>query len=142
MSGLSPIPSYVVGGLCVAVGANVILRPNKASEDFGLPLDSPTNESTAKNPSTKLVVSPFILLKGIREISYGAALAGLQYTGQDTATTILTAVLSLVALGDGVVVWTYGGDRLRTKAFGHWGASVGFAAWSWWRFSKTFGVSP
>lgn len=117
------------------LGTNVILRPNQECERFGLPLNSPT-EAQAQDSSSKLVVSPFIFIKGIREISYGAILAGLQYTGHEQGITLLSAVLSLVALADGALVWAYGGDRLRTKAFGHWTAFVGLAAWSWWRFSK------
>lgn len=72
-------------------------------------------------------------LKGIREVTYGLALIGLQYAEQSDAITILAAVLSLAGLGDGFVVWAYGGEKLKKKAFGHWIAFVGFAGWAWWR---------
>ena len=141
MSNFSPTPSYTLGGLCLAMGVNAILRPNQESERFGLPprSHSPNKKSNITAKPSCILVSPLIFLKGIREISYGAALMALEFTHQETAITIMATILSLVALGDGLVVWSYGGDHLRSKAFGHWASFVGFAAWSGWRFSAALG---
>ncbi|KAJ5587140.1 uncharacterized protein N7459_002905 [Penicillium hispanicum] len=134
MALFSPFPSYVVGGLCLALGSNAILRPVHEYERFGLPLESTTSGVGRRSqPPLAGAASPLMYLKGIREITYGLALISLQYAEQDDAVTILAAVLSFAGLGDGFVVWGYGGDKLKKNAFGHWITFVGFAGWAWWR---------
>ncbi|KAI2769392.1 hypothetical protein F4815DRAFT_450743 [Daldinia loculata] len=85
------------------------------------------------NTGDEEYASPVLHLKGIRETTYGLALGALQYHGYDDAVTIMTGVMSLAGLGDGIVVWLYGGDEARREAFGHWGAFATLAGWSLWR---------
>ncbi|KAH8430767.1 DUF4267 domain-containing protein [Aspergillus melleus] len=140
-SSFSPIPSYLLGALCLALGLNSILRPSNEYPRFGLPFESgpagtarkpskPTKPTTGANDAC---VSPLIHLKGIRETSYGLALIALQYQGQDVAVTTIAAICALAGLGDGFVVWKYGGEEFRVKALGHWLAFLGFGGWAAWR---------
>ncbi|KAI9042034.1 DUF4267 domain-containing protein [Aspergillus affinis] len=140
----SPIPSYLLGALCLALGLNSILRPSNEYPRFGLPFESgPVGANARKVKPSKptqptgandACVSPLIHLKGIRETSYGLALIALQYQGQDVAVTTIAAICALAGLGDGVVVWKYGEEELRVKkALGHWMAFLGFGGWALWR---------
>lgn len=130
----SPVPAYLLGSLSLAIGLNSFIRPCGECERFGLPLEpTPSTTSPQIKPSKIGAPPALIYLKGIREITYGLALIALQYYGQETAVTIVAAIFSLAGLGDGFMVWNYGGSTLKRKAFGHWMAWVVFAGWSWWR---------
>ncbi|KAJ5690478.1 hypothetical protein N7462_004870 [Penicillium macrosclerotiorum] len=135
MSTFSPTPSYLLGSLSLAIGLHCLLRPSDEYHRFGIPLE---NTASISNPDTKSLttsgtLSVLMYLKGIREISYGLALIALQFWELELAVTLIATILSLASLGDGFVVWSYGGKTLQKKAFGHWIAFVGFAAWSGWR---------
>ncbi|KAB8229768.1 hypothetical protein ETB97_001864 [Aspergillus alliaceus] len=132
MAAFSPIPAYVIGTLCLALGINGLSRPSDEYKRFGLPLEKSTTGHRRTIP-TSGSVSPLMYLKGIREVTYGLALLAMQYQRQEVAITTLVAIFSLAGLGDGLVVWFFGGDELKKKAFGHWVTFVGFTGWSWWR---------
>ncbi|KAF3058528.1 hypothetical protein GL218_05926 [Daldinia childiae] len=131
MPSSSPIPVYVIGTGSVFLGIHCFLRPEIEYRRFGLPLEPAQRRK--HNTVDEEYASPVIYLKGIREITYGLALGALQYHGYDDAVTIMTGVMSLAGLGDGIVVWFYGGDESRRKVFGHWGAFAALAGWSLWR---------
>ncbi|CEL01501.1 hypothetical protein ASPCAL01083 [Aspergillus calidoustus] len=151
MATFSPLPTYLIGTLCLTLGVNGLFRPEAEYPRFGLPLEPPpalttttTTRSGTSNRSTSLsgppsptatstgTVSPLIYLKSIREITYGLALLALQYQGEERAITTLAAVISLAGLGDGFVVWAFGGER-RGTALNHWGTFVGLLGWAAWR---------
>ncbi|CAK7204004.1 hypothetical protein SEUCBS139899_006755 [Sporothrix eucalyptigena] len=121
----SPVPSYVFGTIFTGIGLLSVLAPATDYAVFGLPLEASTSSSTG-------AVSPMTYAKGIRDLAFGLTYFGLQYYGLDFAITIFSAVLCVVALGDGLVVYKYGGP-LSGKAFGHWGGFVPFVAWVAWR---------
>lgn len=130
MSAFSPIPSYVFGTMFTGIGALSLVAPEADYAVFGLPL-----EPAAKPGANTLTgsVSPMIYAKGARELAFGLTYFALQYRGLDEAVTLFSAALCLVALLDGAIVWRYGGNHLRGKAWGHWGGLVPFAAWVAWR---------
>lgn len=132
----SPLPAYILGAACIALGLHCFISPRAEYGRFGLPLESPLpgpgrSDQRRLHPASS--ASPLVYLKGIREITYGLALIALQYQGNNAGVTIVSAILSLAGLGDGVVVWLYGGSGLRNKAFGHWATFVGFTSWAAWR---------
>ncbi|KAJ5629406.1 hypothetical protein N7528_003063 [Penicillium herquei] len=75
----------------------------------------------------------YFMAAGIREITWGLNFLALQYYEQDFAITIFAGIMALAELGDGWTVWANGGERLKMKAFGHWGVGLGTAAWFFWR---------
>ncbi|KAL4877030.1 hypothetical protein BJY04DRAFT_222529 [Aspergillus karnatakaensis] len=102
MAILSPLPAYLIGTLCLALGVNGLFRPEEEYPRFGLPLEPPAPASTgttitsaSPNASRRTrssltstgngtgTVSPLIYLKSIREITYGLALVALQYPGKN-----------------------------------------------------------
>lgn len=78
-------------------------------------------------------VSPLMYFKALREVSYGATLVALQYQGNERAVTTFAAILAVVRVGDGTVIWLNGGEELKWNAVGHWITGVGFFAWVLWR---------
>ncbi|KAL2833782.1 hypothetical protein BDW59DRAFT_156584 [Aspergillus cavernicola] len=121
MTTLSPIPAYTLGTLCLALGINGLFRPAAEYPRFGLPL-----KGTSISISTTTVTRAGSEARGIREATYGIALIVLQYQGQEMAITTLAAVISLAGLGDGTVVWNYGGKGLRKQAFNRYSTFVAF----------------
>lgn len=79
-------------------------------------------------------ISPLMYFKGIREVTFGATLMALQRQGNEEAITSFAAILSFTRLADGLVVWLYGGDTLKTRAWGHWITGLGLFAWATWRW--------
>ncbi|KAI1642459.1 uncharacterized protein F4817DRAFT_320795 [Daldinia loculata] len=109
----SPILVYVIGAGSVFLGIHCFLTPGSRIPPLRLTARTPrTGENTTRVMRT---------------------LGALQYHGYDDAVTIMTGVMSLAGLGDGIVVWLYGGDEARGEAFGHWGAFATLAGWSLWR---------
>lgn len=137
MATFSPIPSYLLGTLCLALGLNSILRPSNEYPRFGIPFETSTSRKPSKPSSTNSAsadcISPLIHLKGIRETSYGLALIALQYQGQEVAVTTIAAICAFAGLGDSLVVWKYGNEEYRSKAMGHLLAFLGFGGWAIWR---------
>ncbi|KAL4935596.1 hypothetical protein BDV06DRAFT_206705, partial [Aspergillus oleicola] len=139
MSTFSSLPTYLIGALCLALGISGFIRPETEYPRFGLPLEPPAS-TTPSTPTTSTnnierergTVSPLIYIKSIREITYGLALIFLQYQGQEKAITTLAGIFSLAGLGDGFVVWIFGGEEKWT-AFNHWGTFVGLLGWAVWR---------
>ncbi|CAM1507155.1 Fc.00g067960.m01.CDS01 [Cosmosporella sp. VM-42] len=124
MSRPSPIPAYVLGVGSILLGLHAYISPTSEYPRFGLPLEH------SANTGDEGYASPLMYLKAIREATYGLALVALQYQGYDGAVTTLAAVLSLAGLGDGFVVWNFGGEELRVKAWGHWAPFVVFVIWA------------
>ncbi|KAL4967036.1 DUF4267 domain-containing protein [Aspergillus stella-maris] len=145
-SAFSPLPTYIVGTLCIALGVNAFIFPEKEYPRFGLPLEPPapasesasasstdsTSSITTNDIQPRGTVSPLIYIKSVREITYGLALIALQRQGQEKAVTILAGVISLAGLGDGFVVWILVADR-RGTAINHWGTFFAFVGWAIWR---------
>lgn len=129
MTTFSSIPPYILGGACVSRGVMALLSPRKEYGHVGLLLE-PSKVNTEGGS-----VSPLMYFKGLREISYGLMLMALQYQGNESAVTTFSAILSIVRLSDGLVVWMNGGDELRYKAAGHWITGLGFVGWVIWRWS-------
>ncbi|PLB52128.1 hypothetical protein P170DRAFT_472037 [Aspergillus steynii IBT 23096] len=133
----SPLPSYLLGALCLVLGLNSFLRPSNEYPRFGLPFESaparkPSKPTNGANANANCI-SPLIHLKGIRETSYGLALIALQLQRQETAVTTMAAICAFAGLGDAVVVWRFGNEEFRKKAMGHGLAFLGFGGWALWR---------
>ncbi|KAI1380616.1 hypothetical protein F4677DRAFT_192913 [Hypoxylon crocopeplum] len=133
---------YACSALCIALGVHSYVRPRDEFARFGIPV--PPESSTPKQkptpPSTTTTALekgegeyPLMHVKGIRDLTYGIALGAMQYQGLEPAVTIMVGVLSLAGLGDGFVVWMYGGERFKGKLWGHWGAFVVWGSWALWR---------
>ena len=129
MTTFSSIPAHVLGAACVGRGIMALFSPRAEYGHVGLLLEP------SKIPTESGFVSPLMYFKGLREISYGAALMALQWQGNESAVTTFSAILSMVRIGDGLVVWMNGGDELRYKAAGHWITGLGFGGWVLWRWS-------
>ena len=123
MTTFSSIPAYVLGGACASRGIMAILSPRKEYSNMGLPLEPP--RAVNGNGS----ISPLMSFKGLREISYGLTLIAFQWQGNESAVTTFAAILSVVRIGDGLVVWMNGGEKLRWKAAGHWITGAWFVGW-------------
>ncbi|OAA55293.1 hypothetical protein SPI_08388 [Niveomyces insectorum RCEF 264] len=113
---------YFFGSAFTGIGILSVLAPEKDYEVFGLPLEPPAGN-----------VSPMIYAKGARDLSYGLAYFFFQYKGMHDAINVFSAALLVTALSDGLIVWRYGGNKLKSKAYGHWGGLVAFSAWLAWR---------
>lgn len=148
----SPINAYVIGIAGLGLGMHAVLRPREEYGRFGLPLESAgratgTQKDKASSTSPDEAaghdpghVSPLIYVKGIREISYGLALIGLQYEGNAAGVTIVAGVMALAGLGDGLVVWFRGRKDRRYVALGHWiGGFLGLGGWAGWRAFRAYG---
>ncbi|KJR90030.1 uncharacterized protein SPSK_06728 [Sporothrix schenckii 1099-18] len=131
----SPIPSYVIGTMFLGIGVLSLVAPEADYAVFGLPLEGQAKAKTdgAAASSTTGTASPMVLAKGARDLAFGLTYVALQYRGLDEAITVFSAVLCIVALSDGAIVWQYGGPALKSKAWSHWGGLVAFAAWVAWR---------
>ncbi|RGP75032.1 hypothetical protein FLONG3_5868 [Fusarium longipes] len=128
MTTFSCIPSHVLGAACVGRGIMALFSPRAEYGHMGILLEP------GKIPSEAGSVSPLMYFKAIREISYGATLMALQWQGSESAVTTFSAILSIVRISDGLVVWVHGGDELRYKAAGHWITALGFLGWVIWRW--------
>ena len=140
MASTSSLPVNIVGGICVGLGINCLISPRAEYTRFGLPLEPSQPEATAGNKklpgsesSSDGAVSPLMYMKGIRELTYGIALIALQYQGLYTGVTTFLAVCSLAGLGDGIVIWFWKDNKLKSKAFSHWSFFVAVAGWAAWR---------
>jgi hypothetical protein len=153
----SSAPSYIIGTLLFGIAASALFTPRAEYPRFGLPLEKlptplsassssitkPSHSSSIVNTistTTEGAISPLIYLKSIREASYGLILVLLEAQGNAAGVTTFLIVFALVALGDGVLVWFYGGDELRYRVWGHWGAAVGLGAWAWWRIGMAIAI--
>ncbi|GJN70681.1 hypothetical protein ACCO45_005716 [Purpureocillium lilacinum] len=145
-SSFSPIPSYLFGTAFLGLSLSALLAPRREYARFGLPLETiapvsvklsgPSGGGGGVGGGDGSFASPLMYLKGIRELTYGAALLALQYQGNEPAVTTLVGVLSFAAIGDGFVIWAHGGRELQGKAWGHWLPGLGFLGWAFWRWSS------
>ncbi|CAK7213621.1 hypothetical protein SBRCBS47491_001867 [Sporothrix bragantina] len=127
----SPIPSYAFGTMFTGIGFLTLFAPKTDYAVFGVPLEPPASTASSSS-SSQGTVSPMAYAKGVRDFAFGLTYFALQYYGLDDAITIFSAILTFVALTDGAIVYKFGGP-LQSKAFGHWGGGVLFAAWVAWR---------
>ncbi|KAH7120577.1 hypothetical protein EDB81DRAFT_814425 [Dactylonectria macrodidyma] len=134
MTTFSPFPAYILGTACVSRGVMAILSPREEYHHMGLPLEPNTAAFPLSAANNSGSASPLMYFKGIREISYGLMMVALQRQRDEAALTTVAAVLTLVRFGDGLVVWFYGGEKLRFKAWGHWITGAGFLGWITWRW--------
>ncbi|KAK0385814.1 hypothetical protein NLU13_6991 [Sarocladium strictum] len=124
----TPWPAYIVGTSCIGRGCFAISNPRPEYRRTGLALEG----ASASDPRSGLV-SPLMLFKGIREVSYGLTIILLQRRGLDDALTLFALVLAGVRVADGVVVWWKGGEGLRHQSVGHFMAGAVMAFWGWRR---------
>lgn len=127
MSASNQMVTYFFGTSALLIALHCFLRPRQEYGRFGLPL-----ESAQPNAKTQRH-SPFVFIKGSREVTYGLTLIVLQYQGKVDAITTFAAIISLAALVDGLVVWFNGGQEFKHKAFGHLFAFVVIVGWVAWR---------
>ncbi|PSR75969.1 hypothetical protein BD289DRAFT_379019 [Coniella lustricola] len=152
----SPSTVYAIGLSSVGLGLHALFRPRQEYGRFGLPLEAAhdrpawphaSSGQLSKEPrqlfsetaSQSSQVSPLIYLKGIRELTYGLILLGLQFEGDAAGVTITSGVLALAGLADGLVVWYHGGKENRHKAWGHWLAFASLGSWAGWRAFRAYG---
>lgn len=127
MSSLNQTIAYAIGTATLLLALHCFLRPRQEYGRFGLPLENA--QTNAKTQSH----SPFIFIKGSRELICGLTLIVLQYQGNVNAITSFVAILSTAGLIDGLVVWFKGGQEFKHKAFGHFLAFVFAGSWAAWR---------
>jgi len=125
MAPLSPIPAYVLGVPLVVVGLYGLRKPLAAHDLFGVPSPVGTSEPSPDKThpaasAPRATVSPFVYAKSVRDLTLGAITLGLQYQGNDRAVTTVVGACCLTALADGAIVWWFGGEKYRAKAWGHW----------------------
>lgn len=131
------LTSYFLGTCFVATGLVGFAFPNKLYESFGLPLQqSPSSQTTQTStgeidPQADSAVSPFLYAKAIRDVSCGLTFLLLGATGNDEGVRLFAYTVYLIGAADGWVVWRFGGQRLRWKAWTHWLGTLGMAAWFW-----------
>ncbi|KAL4732296.1 hypothetical protein ACLX1H_001307 [Fusarium chlamydosporum] len=106
MTTFSSIPSHILGAACVGRGVMALFSPRAEYGHVGLLLEPSKTLNEAGS------ISPLMYFKGLREISYGMTLMALQLQGNESAVTTFSAILSIVRIGDGLVVWMNGGDEL------------------------------
>ncbi|KAF7551411.1 hypothetical protein G7Z17_g5012 [Cylindrodendrum hubeiense] len=137
MTTFSPIPAYVLGAACFGRGVMAVFSPREEYSHVGLPLESHAAASLPEAVDGESIsgsTSPLMYFKGIREVSYGLTMMALQRQGHEDALSTVAAILTLVRFGDGLVVWLYGGEKLRFRAWGHWITAAGFFGWATWRW--------
>lgn len=145
MDASSPINAYVVGLGLHAMGLHALLRPRQEYARLGLHLESAQphqkdHQGAEISKQSAVDVSPLIYIKGIRDVTYGLALVGLQYQGNAAGVTTVTAVVALAALGDGLVIWFRGRRDGRRKAVEHWAVGfLGLGSWAAWRAFRAYG---
>jgi len=141
----SPVPSYLLGGVFLAFGLLPFFSAEKDYEAFGLPLeqenetkDSPKSDQNAallqnQKQITKGSVSPLAYARGIRDATYGLTYILLQAQGQEVALTTFTAIVSITAVADALIVAQFGGESRRGKIWGHLVTGIMLGGWAWWR---------
>lgn len=143
MDAFSPSTTYFVGLGSLGLALHAFLRPRDEYPRFGLPLAPARDANTKAGPAGQVPapgpVSPFIYVKGLRELSYGLLLIALQRQGDVAGVTTVLGVAAAVALGDGLVVWFHGGGELRHRAAGHWGGCLLLGSWAAWRAFRSYG---
>ncbi|KAI7778470.1 hypothetical protein LA080_002074 [Diaporthe eres] len=127
MSPSNQMIAYGIGIATLLLALHCFLRPRQEYGRFGLPLENAQTNAKAQSHS------PFIFIKGSRELICGLTLIVLQYQGNVNAITTFVAILSTAGLIDGLVVWFNGGQEYKHKAFGHWFAFVFAGSWAAWR---------
>lgn len=154
MDASSPIHAYVVGLGLHALGLHALLRPRQEYARLGLPLLESAQPQSHKHlqgttdipeESPDTAVSPLIYIKGVRDVTYGLALVGLQHQGDAGGVTTVAAAVALAALGDGLVLWLStcrgaGRRRRRRVAVQHWVVGLlGLGSWAAWRAFRAYG---
>lgn len=143
MPPLYTLPAYFIGTSLVGLGLNTLRKPREYYEIFGIPatssISSRTSASTSAVKSHPAATtsggggSPFVYVKAARDIVFGACLVAFQATGNEDAVNILVGTMFIAAAVDGWVVWNWGGETFRPKAWGHWiGGGLGIP-WVIWR---------
>lgn len=88
----------LAGAAILAIGALYLLRPRAMSASFGLP-DHPPPAAT-----------PWLRVKGIRDLVTGLVAAALLITAPPTVIGWSVCAFSVIPLGDGATVLAYGGN--------------------------------
>jgi hypothetical protein len=120
MDRFSPLPAYIVGVPLVFTGLFALRDPLAAHTLFGVPSPSSSPSPTANNNN----ISPFVYAKAVRDMALGLTCLGLHLQGNETGVTAILAAAVFTGLGDGWIVWCFGGEELRGKAWGHWAPTV------------------
>lgn len=140
----SPIPSYLLGGVFLAFGLLPFFSAEKDYEAFGLPLEqeNETKGASKSDQNSSLLqtqkqingsVSPLAYARGIRDATYGLTYLLLQAQGQEIALTTFTAIVSITAVADALIVARFGGESRQGKIWGHLVTGIMLGGWAWWR---------
>jgi hypothetical protein len=104
------LTGYLLSGLIAAgivfIGARFLWNPAAASRDFGVP----------DPPSPPTGFTPWLAVKGVRDIVSGLFLFLLMVSGPPRLLGEFMLVASLIPMGDAAMVLRSGGSR--TAAFG------------------------
>ncbi|KAG7149307.1 hypothetical protein HYQ46_013279 [Verticillium longisporum] len=71
-----------------------IVKPTEEYAHVGLPLEPADATSSSSRDTAIGTASPLMLFKGIREVSYGLTLAGLQWQDNHKAVTTFAAIFT------------------------------------------------
>ena len=143
---LYTLPAYFIGTSLVGLGLTTLRQPRAYYEIFGIPATSsissrapPSVSADKSHPAANNsgdVVSPFVYVKAARDIVFGACLVAFQATGNEDAVNIWVGTMTIAAVIDGWVVWNWGREKFRPKAWGHWiGGGLGIP-WVAWRLQN------
>jgi hypothetical protein len=110
------LTGYLLSGLIAAgivfIGARFLWNPAAASRDFGVP----------DPPSPPTGFTPWLAVKGVRDIVSGLFLFLLMVSGPPRLLGEFMLVASLIPMGDAAIVLRSGGSR--TAAFGIHGVTA------------------
>jgi hypothetical protein len=145
------IPAYLLGTAFLGLGLQGLRAPETAYATFGLPAPPPppkpehpgniTTRATILTPqqAARAAASPFVHAKAARDLTFGILYLVFQYQGDERAVNTLMAAMTLVGGLDGTIVWVFGGEELRDKAWAHWAGSVALGAWA---VTRIMGYGP
>jgi hypothetical protein len=109
-SPILPIISGISGVAAVGLGIRALIYPLDALDAFDLPVPP------ASNPEARHMATSLMLVYGVRDVAFGAALLATAYHGHPKAMGCIVLAGALVPLVDGVVNgWNVTGGRWK-----HW----------------------
>lgn len=116
---LASIVSGVIGVSIILIGVRFLLAPRMAAAGFGVPVEPPGAQTTARSPY------PWLYAKGVRDTASGILICILLANRAPHLLGAFMAAASLIPVGDAVIVLRSGGTR--AAAFGIHGATAAVA---------------
>ncbi|KAL4762238.1 DUF4267 domain-containing protein [Aspergillus foveolatus] len=101
-----------MGTALILRGVRCFIQPGSQYSEFGIPREA------SENPNGRAEsISPFIFVKGIRELGYGIALVSVQKLHDETGLGLLLWIGAFMSLADAGVVLMFGRRNYQMVAF-------------------------